>query len=117
MYVSADLIGTIVTVLVGLVAILGVLLTQTHSLSQQVDRRFAQFDRTMDQRFAQVDQRLGRIEARMDRADERADRWEAKVSGLAEDVAAIKGQVFKSDVYEAVATQLREMTSHRRAAS
>ena len=116
MYVSADDIKTVVAVVAPLLAILGFLSAQLTTQDKRMDKRFEQMDKRferMDKRFEQMDKRFERIDARLDRSDERMERLELKVSDLGEDVVAIKGQIFKSDVYEAVATQLRAMSSPR----
>ena len=104
MFVSADVMGMIISLFAFAVTVLGGVGWMIGHQTKRMDRRFddvetrfsAQFDAVdtrfdaVDARFNGVDARLDRVDARLDRVENRLDKVETGLSSLKDELVDVK---------------------------
>ena len=87
-------LASVLSVLVGVlaigVALATVTLTALYRMERRIDQRFSQFETYTNQRFDQIDQRFDQVDQRFDQVDRRIDQVDRRIDHLAERVAKLE---------------------------
>jgi hypothetical protein len=107
-------LASVLSVLVGVlaigVALATVTLTALYRMERRIDQRFSQFETYTNQRFDQIDQRFDQVDQRFDQVDRRIDHLAERVAKLEAGQARLEGQldIIRATLFDQAPVQVQE---------